>query len=89
MADQHRPESPQSTVNDIMVSIHEPSDQKVKAEPSPHMEIREPQLPPDYVPLENRDPSKLSKFEKICLKLQPMMLYVVSMAQFLDIGTEN
>lgn len=29
---------------------------------------------------------ELSKFQKFQLKCQPLMLYVVSMAQFLDIG---
>ncbi|KAF9934730.1 hypothetical protein FBU30_000588 [Linnemannia zychae] len=32
------------------------------------------------------DPSTLSKFQQICLKAQPLMLYIVSLAQFLDVA---
>lgn len=34
-------------------------------------------------------PQELSKFQQFQLKCQPLMLYVVSMAQFLDIGKEQ
>lgn len=34
-------------------------------------------------------PQELSKFQKFQLKCQPLMLYVVSMAQFLDIGKKE
>lgn len=37
-------------------------------------------------PVEKVDPATLSKFQQLCLKSQPLMLYVVSLAQFLDIG---
>ncbi|KAG0287540.1 hypothetical protein BGZ96_008548 [Linnemannia gamsii] len=36
-------------------------------------------------PVEEVDPATLSKFQQLCLKSQPLMLYVVSLAQFLDI----
>ncbi|KAH7044127.1 major facilitator superfamily domain-containing protein [Linnemannia elongata] len=36
-------------------------------------------------PVEKVDPTTLSKFQQLCLKSQPLMLYVVSLAQFLDI----
>ncbi|GJJ68073.1 hypothetical protein EMPS_00419 [Entomortierella parvispora] len=85
MADQHRPESEHSTINDTMVSINDLSDQKIVTDAVPAVANQGPQLPPDYVALEDRDPSTLTKFEKMCLKCQPLMLYVVSMAQFLDI----
>ncbi|KAG0016668.1 hypothetical protein BGZ80_009039, partial [Entomortierella chlamydospora] len=35
--------------------------------------------------LKEKDPVVLTNFQKICLKFEPLMLYVVSMAQFLDI----
>ncbi|KAF9169498.1 hypothetical protein BGX21_009139 [Mortierella sp. AD011] len=35
--------------------------------------------------LKEKDPIVLTKFQKACLKFEPLMLYVVSMAQFLDI----
>ncbi|KAF9910062.1 hypothetical protein EC991_007393 [Linnemannia zychae] len=36
-------------------------------------------------PIEPVDPATLSKFQQLCIKFQPLMLYVVSLAQFLDI----
>ncbi|KAG0300618.1 hypothetical protein BGZ98_009043, partial [Dissophora globulifera] len=45
----------------------------------------------DASPIEEQDPAKpedqasLTTFQRYCLKSQPLMLYVVSMAQFLDI----
>ncbi|KAF9122933.1 hypothetical protein BGW39_009391 [Mortierella sp. 14UC] len=40
---------------------------------------------PAVAPVDPVDPATLSKFQQLCLKAQPLMLYVVSLAQFLDI----
>ncbi|KAG0055215.1 hypothetical protein BGZ83_009270 [Gryganskiella cystojenkinii] len=85
MTDQHRPESVLSTANETVVSVNDFTNTKQEMMDSQKIEATSVGLPPDYVALEDRDPSTLSKFEKICLRCQPLMLYVVSMAQFLDI----
>ncbi|KAG0251501.1 hypothetical protein BG011_007560 [Mortierella polycephala] len=41
---------------------------------------------PSSVPSFPVDPAPLTKFQQISLKCQPLMLYVVSFAQFIDIG---
>ncbi|KAF9104708.1 hypothetical protein BGX27_009978 [Mortierella sp. AM989] len=39
----------------------------------------------DQPSLKEKGPIALSKFQQLCLKCEPLMLYVVSLAQFLDI----
>ncbi|KAI7829436.1 major facilitator superfamily domain-containing protein [Gamsiella multidivaricata] len=65
--------------NDTMVSL--PTD------PSPQSEKGHNQSAPAAQSLSHStvDPATLSKFQQFSLKCQPLMLYVVSLAQFLDI----